>query len=49
MEEYNCIQCQKCAEGCPSDSIYINETFMDGIRIAVREVVSDKLQRAYNS
>lgn len=49
MEEYNCIQCQTCAKSCPSDSIYINETFMNGIRIAVREVVSDKLQIAYNS
>lgn len=47
--ERNCIQCQKCAVNCPSDSIYINETFMNGLRIAVREIVSDKLQRAYNN
>ena len=46
--ESNCIQCQRCAENCPSDSLYINETFMNGIRIAVREVVSEKLQKAYN-
>ena len=46
--ERNCIQCQKCAVNCPSDSIYIHETFMNGLRIAVREIVSDKLQRAYN-
>lgn len=45
----NCIQCQKCAGTCPSDSIYIKATFMNGIRIAVREIVSDKLQKAYNT
>lgn len=35
--ERNCIQCQKCAVNCPSDSIYIHETFMNGLRIALRE------------
>lgn len=46
--ESNCIQCQRCTESCPSDSIYINETLMNGIWIAVREVISDKLQKAYD-
>lgn len=45
--ESNCIQCQMCAKNCPTDSIFINESFLKGIRIAVREVVSDKLQQAY--
>lgn len=47
IEESNCIQCQMCAENCPTNSIFINESFINGIRIAVREVVSDKLQQAY--
>lgn len=46
--ENNCIQCQACAGNCPTNSIFINESFVNGIRIAIREVVSDNLQQAYN-
>lgn len=45
--ESNCIQCQTCAGNCPTNSIFINESFINGIRIAIREVVNDKLQQAY--
>lgn len=46
--ENNCIQCQACAGNCPTNSIFINESFINGIRIAIQEVVSDNLQQAYN-
>lgn len=47
--EQNCIQCQMCAENCPTGSLYINESFLNGLRIAIKEMVSDKLQTAYRS
>ena len=45
--ESNCIQCQTCSRNCPTNSIFINESFINGIRIAIREAGSDKLQQAY--
>lgn len=47
--EQNCIQCRICAENCPTGSLYINESFLNGLRIAIKEAVSDKLQTAYRS
>lgn len=47
--EMNCIQCQLCAKKCPTDSLYINESFANGIRIAIREAFSRKLQDSYNN
>lgn len=43
----NCIMCGTCEKGCPVDAIYINETFLNGVRIMFREVLSDELQTAY--
>lgn len=48
-DERNCIQCRLCADKCPTSSIYINESFLNGLRIAFRESFSDKLQKGYNS
>lgn len=48
MEENNCIQCRLCAENCPTASIYIHESFLNGLRIALRESFSDNLQSSYN-
>ena len=48
-DESNCIQCQLCADNCPSSSIFIRESFLNGIRIALRESFSDELQNAYQS
>ena len=45
--ESNCIQCQTCSRNCPTNSIFINESFINGIWIAIREAGSDKLQQAY--
>ncbi|WP_294480728.1 hypothetical protein [uncultured Bacteroides sp.] len=36
-----------CAGNCPTNSIFHNKSFTNGIRIAIREVVNDKLQQAY--
>lgn len=49
MDEKNCIQCQLCAKHCPTDSIYINVSFANGMRIAFRELFSTKLQNRYKS
>ena len=49
VNENNCIQCRLCADNCPTSSIYINESFMNGLRIAFRESFSDKLQTSYKS
>lgn len=49
MAEQNCIQCRLCADNCPTSSIFIRESFLNGLRIAFRESVSDKLQRSYNA
>lgn len=48
INENNCIQCQSCADNCPTSSIYIRETFLNGLRIALRESFSDKLQKSYS-
>lgn len=45
--EENCIQCQLCTKHCPTNSIYIQESFTNGIRIALREMFSTKLQNSY--
>ena len=47
-DERNCIQCRLCTDKCPTSSIYINESFLNGLRIAFRESFSDKLQKSYN-
>lgn len=49
MNEDNCIQCRLCADKCPTSSIFIKESFLNGLRIAFRESFSDKLQKSYNS
>ena len=49
MDEKNCIQCRLCADNCPTSSIYIKESFLNGLRIAIRESFSDKLQSSYNA
>lgn len=49
MNEANCIQCRLCADKCPTSSIFIRESFLNGLRIAFRESFSDKLQKSYNS
>lgn len=49
MNEENCIQCQLCTKHCPTNSIYINESFTNGMRIALREMFSSKLQDCYSS
>lgn len=48
MNEDNCIQCRLCADKCPTSSIFIKESFLNGLRIAFRESFSDKLQKSYN-
>ena len=47
--EKNCIQCQLCVKHCPTDSIYINVSFANGMRIAFREMFSTTLQNRYKS
>lgn len=49
MNDDNCIQCRLCADKCPTSSIFIKESFLNGLRIAFRESFSDKLQKSYNS
>ena len=49
MNDENCIQCQLCAKNCPTSSLYIHESFANGMRIAMREMFSTKLQNRYNS
>lgn len=49
MNEDNCIQCRLCADKCPTSSIFIKESFLNGLKIAFRESFSDKLQKSYNS
>lgn len=49
MNDEDCIQCQLCAKNCPTGSIYINESFANGMRIALREIFSTKLQNRYKS
>ncbi|WP_390599816.1 EFR1 family ferrodoxin [Bacteroides sp. f07] len=49
IDEGNCIQCRLCADNCPTSSIFIKESFLNGLRIAFRESFSDKLQKSYNS
>ena len=49
MDEKNCIQCRLCADNCPTSSIYIQESFLNGLRIALRESFSNKLQNSYNA
>ncbi len=49
INEEDCIQCRLCADKCPTSSIFIKESFLNGLRIAFRESFSDKLQRRYNS
>ncbi|MCM1517412.1 MAG: 4Fe-4S binding protein [Pseudoflavonifractor sp.] len=48
-DDRDCIQCQQCAYACLSDSIYVNESLINGIRIALRETFSTRLQRAYRN
>ena len=45
----NCIQCQLCAKNCPTNSLYIKESFTNGLRIALREIFSTGLQDSYKS
>lgn len=47
VHELNCIQCLKCYKNCPADSIFINESFKIGFRIAIWEMINDKLQNSY--
>lgn len=47
--EKNCIQCRLCADNCPTSSIYIHESFLNGMRIALRESFCNKLQNSYNA
>lgn len=47
MHEENCIQCRLCSKNCPTSSIYINESFANGLRIAWREAFSTQLQDSY--
>lgn len=47
MNDEDCIQCQLCAKHCPTDSIYINDSFANGLRIALREMFRTKLQNRY--
>ena len=49
MDEKNCIQCRLCADNCPTSSIYIQESFLNGLRIALRESFSNKLQNSYKA
>ncbi|WP_301441008.1 EFR1 family ferrodoxin [Bacteroides caecimuris] len=49
MDEKNCIQCRLCADNCPTSSIYIRESFLNGLRIALRESFSNKLQNNYKA
>ncbi|RLT68235.1 4Fe-4S dicluster domain-containing protein [Parabacteroides sp. CH2-D42-20] len=49
MDEKNCIQCRLCADNCPTFSIYIQESFLNGLRIALRESFSNKLQNNYKA
>lgn len=49
MNDEDCIQCQLCAKNCPTSSIYINESFANGLRIALREMFCTKLQNRYKS
>ena len=49
VNENNCIQCRLCADNCPTSSIYIQESFLNGLRIALRESFSNKLQNNYKA
>ncbi len=49
VNDEDCIQCRLCAKNCPTSSIYINESFANGMRIALRETFSTKLQNRYKS
>lgn len=49
LNEDNCIQCRICADKCPTSSIFIKESFLNGLRIALIESFSDKLQKSYNT
>ena len=49
MDEKNCIQCRLCADNCPTSSIYIRESFLNGLRVALRESFSNKLQNNYKA
>lgn len=49
IDEDNCIQCRLCTDKCPTSSIFIKESFLNGLKIAFRESFSDKLQKSYNS
>lgn len=47
INEKNCIMCGKCEKECPADAVFIYETFGNGLRILLRELSCDKLQKAY--
>lgn len=47
VREMNCIMCENCEKTCPTNSIFINESFHNGLRILVRGSSSAKLQSAY--
>lgn len=49
IEEQDCIQCHLCTRTCPTNSIYIRESFANGIRLALQELFSTKLQNRYKS
>lgn len=49
VNDENCIQCQLCARNCPTGSIYVHESFANGLRIAWREMSGTKLQNRYKS
>lgn len=49
VNEENCIQCQLCSRNCPTESIYIKESFTNGMRIAFREMFGTKLQDCYKA
>lgn len=44
LAQNECIMCGNCAKNCPTDSIYINESFLKGLKIMFRE---GKLKNRY--
>ena len=46
--EKNRIQCGLCEKECPTDSLYIRKSFVNGLRIAIREASCTELQKSYS-
>lgn len=47
IHDNHCIQCRLCADRCPTSSIFVRETLRNGLRIALLETFSNKLQKRY--